>query len=101
MNVSAVSSIARSGMNAAQQHLDTAAHNIANEATDGFRRQSVTQRELPGGGVTTTVEQAQTIGHDLPTDIVQQMSSSYTFEANLRTIRTQQDMLGTLLDMKA
>jgi flagellar hook protein FlgE len=99
--MNAVSSIALSGLSAARQHLDSSAHNIANGQTQGFRRELVVQRELPDGGVTTTTEQAQTSGNDLDTDLVQQMSATYTFEANLHTIRTQQDMMGTLLDMRA
>lgn len=96
-----VSSIALSGMNAARQNLDSAAHNIANGQTDGFKRQLVTQRELPGGGVTATVETAQSIGSDLPVDMVHEIEATYSFKANLHTMRTHQDMMGTLLNLKA
>ncbi|MES2089953.1 MAG: flagellar basal body rod protein [Pseudomonadota bacterium] len=99
--MNSVSSIALSGISAARQHLDAAAHNIANGQTQGFRRQEITQRELPDGGVTTSVEQAQSIGQGIDTDIVEQMSASYSFDANMHTIRTQQDMMGTLLNMTA
>ncbi len=97
--MNSVSSIALSGMSAARQHLDTTSHNIANGLTPAFRRQEVHQRELPDGGVTTSIEQAQSIGQGIDTDIVEQMSATYSFDANLHTIRTQQDMMGTLLDM--
>ncbi|RZI83311.1 MAG: flagellar basal body rod protein [Rubrivivax sp.] len=99
--MNAVSSIAMSGMSAARQQLDSSAHNIANGQTANFKRELVVQRELPDGGVTTTIEQAQTSGNDLDTDLIQQMSATYSFQANLHTIRTQQDMMGTLLDVQA
>lgn len=99
--MNAVSSIARSGMTAALQQLDSSAHNIANGQTTNFKRELVTQRELPNGGVTTTVEQSQAIAHDLSGDIVQQISATYSFQANLHTVRTQQDMMGTLIDLHA
>ena len=99
--MNSVSSIALSGMSAARQHLDAAPHNIANGQTQGFKRQIVNQRELPDGGVTTSIEQAQTIGQGIDTDIVKQREASYSYNANLRTIRTQQDMMGTLLNMRA
>lgn len=99
--MNAVSSIARSGMTAAIQHLDSASHNIANTQTPHFRRETVSQRELPNGGVATTVQQTQTVGNDMAQDIVQQISSTYSFKANLHTIRTEQDMMGTLLNLRA
>jgi flagellar hook protein FlgE len=99
--MNAVSSIARSGMTAAIQHLDSAAHNIANAQTPHFKREVVSQHELANGGVATTVQQTQTVGNDLSTDIVQQISSTYSFKANQHTIRTEQDMMGTLIDMQA
>jgi len=95
------SSIAISGLAAAQLRLDASSHNIANWQTPNFRREEVTQRELPEGGVTATIEQAESTVPKLNTDIVEQIQAGYTFDANLRTLRTEQDMLGTLIDLKA
>jgi len=100
MGLSAISS-ALSGMGAARDRLDVASHNIANAQTEGFKRQIVTQRELPQGGVTTTIEQAQSVVQRLPTDMVEQMKAGYTFDVNARTLRTQQDMIGTLVNLRA
>ncbi|MFT7401271.1 MAG: flagellar hook-associated protein FlgK, partial [Hydrogenophaga sp.] len=53
-SVSSAHAIGLSGMRAAQQRLDTHAHNIANAATPGFQRQTVVQTAQPGtGGVNT------------------------------------------------
>lgn len=99
--MNAVSSIARSGMTAAIQQLDSASHNIANTETPKFQRETVSQRELPNGGVATTIKRTESVGNDTAQDIVQQMSSTYSFKANLHTIRTEQDMMGTLLNLRA
>jgi flagellar hook protein FlgE len=37
----------------------------------------------------------------LAEDVVQQMSASYSFKANLLTLKTHDSMLGSLLDLKA
>src|SRR5688500_4534182 len=49
--MNSLSSIAQSGIGAAALRLDSAAHNIANGQTPGFRRQVVQQEALPEGGV--------------------------------------------------
>lgn len=81
--------------------LDAAGNNIANSQTPGYRRQSVSQEEDSQGGVSTTVERAAEPGENLAQDIVDQMSASYSFKANLRVVKTQDEMLGALLDVKA
>ena len=40
-------------------------------------------------------------GENMAEDMVQQMVASYSFKANLRVIRTQDEMLGSLLDLHA
>jgi flagellar hook protein FlgE len=99
--------IGLSGMRAAQARLDSSAHNVANVQTPGFRRQQVTQSEsAAGGGVDVQVQQAALAGGpdgfaDLAGDLVEQRISLYSFAANLRTVRTQDDMLGSLLNTQA
>ena len=64
----AVSSIARSGMTAALQQQDSAAHNIANSQTPHFKRENVSHRELANGGVATTTERTETVGNNVSAD---------------------------------
>jgi flagellar hook-associated protein FlgK len=97
-----------SGMRAAQLRLDTSAHNVANAQTPGFQRQVVTQTAQPGlGGVDAQIGQetaGDAAGGDfgrLAEDMVAQRMSVYSFAANLRTVETQDRMLGTLLDARA
>ena len=94
-------STALSGMNAALSHLDAAANNIANSQTPGYRRLAVEQQASAGGGVTTTIVQADAAGPSLAEDIVSQMNASYVFKANLRVLQTEHSLLGALLDEKA
>lgn len=104
--VSSASAIGLSGMRAAQQRLDTHAHNIANAATPGFQRQTVVQTAQPGaGGVIASVRRepagGSEFGTQLAEDLVGQRVSLYSFAASLKTVQTQDDMLGALLDIKA
>lgn len=98
--------IGLSGLRAAQTRLDTAAHNLANAQTPGFRRHAVQQTAVPeAGGVQAQVlredaEQAGDLGH-LVEDLVEQRQALYSFAANLKTIVTEDRMLGSLLNAKA
>lgn len=100
------SAIGLSGLRAAQTRLDTSAHNVANAQTPGFQRHSVQQTAVAGqGGVQTQVqrEPAEQPG-DLSTlaqDLVEQRMALYSFAANLKTIETEDRMLGSLLSTRA
>ena len=104
-----ISSIGLSGMRAAQMQLDTTAHNVANAQTPGFQRQSVALTAQAGtGGVTARIAQEPPAIEGggggvarLAEDMVAQRMSVYSFSANLRTVETEDRMLGALLDAKA
>ncbi len=99
--MSAISSIAVSGVQAASTRIDVAAHNVANAQTPGFHRKQVHQHSQETAGVVSSVGQAQEVGPDLAADLIEQKSASYQFKANLKTIQTQDQMMGSLLDLKA
>jgi flagellar hook-associated protein FlgK len=96
-----ISSIALSGLNAAQARMSNSAHNIANALTPGFRRQVVAEQTAPNGGVTATIERAPSQGDALAEDLVALKLAQHLFTANLKVLRTQDQMLGTLLDETA
>ena len=96
-----IAAIGLSGMNAAQAQLSSAAHNIANAQTPGFRRQLVQQESLPQGGTRVQLGSAQTEQSDLAADLVAQRQALYAYKANLRSVQTESDMLGSLLDDRA
>ena len=85
--MTSISSIALSGMNAAQAQLDSSAHNIANLATPGFHRQEVVQTAQSGGGVAATLTQSSAEGSSLEADVVSLLQARNAFIANL-DIRT-------------
>jgi flagellar hook protein FlgE len=99
--MNSLSSIAQAGIGAALLRLDAAANNIANAATPGYRRQFVLQESEAGGGVAVSVGRVPGEGENLAEDLVQQMVAAYAFKANLHVIRTQHEMLGSLLDVTA
>ncbi len=92
------SAIALSGMNAAGIGLQASAHNIANLATRGFRREVALQASSPLGGVTASLARAPGPGNSLDTDVVGLLRSKDSFLANLAVFRAGDRMLGSLLD---
>jgi flagellar hook-associated protein FlgK len=99
--MNAVSSIALSGLQAAQTRIGSAAHNVANAVTPSFRRQLVAQQTAPNGGVTATIERAPLPGDALAEDLVALKLAQHLFTANLKVLRMHDQMLGTLLDVQA
>lgn len=101
MNISAnISSIG-----AHQSFLNTNANNIANVNTDRFVPTDTTITNNESAVVANhtkaqdnTSLQSQT---NLTKEIVDQMSIQKATEANVKAIRTQDDILGSLLDIKA
>ncbi len=91
-------SISLSGMNAAQSRLAAAAHNIANQSTPGFKRQTVQASTVPEGGVKTSLGTAPEAGNALVNDVVDQLQAKHSFAANLAVFKTRDRMLGTVLD---
>lgn len=101
--MASLSSIGSSGLQAAQLRLDASANNVANANTPGYRRQALAQQAVAdSAGVRATVErEANEKGVALEQEAVEQMSATYAFKASLQTIKTQDQMLGSLLDVKA
>ena len=99
--MNAISSIALSGLHSAQTRMGSAAHNIANAVTPSFHRQVVAQQAVPGGGVATTIERSPVAGDAMIEDMVALKLAQHLFSANLKVLRTQDQMLGTLLDEQA
>ena len=99
--MNSITSIALSGLQGAQLRVASAGHNIANAMTPGFRRQVVAQQAVEGGGVETMIERSPLIGDALAEDLVTLKLSEHLFKANLQVLRTQDRMLGTLLDESA
>lgn len=96
--MTALPSIALSGMAAAQSALGAHAHNIANLGTSDFTRSGTVQTALPQGGVMSRPARLATPGHALEADLVGQLQAKNAFLANLAVFRTGDAMTGALLD---
>ena len=99
--MNAISSIASSGMQAAQTVMRTSANNVANASTVGFQRQEVRQTVQAQGGVEATVKAADEKKASLEADVVSQLQAKNAFLANLKVFKTNDAMAGALLDRKA
>jgi flagellar hook protein FlgE len=98
--MASLTSIALSGLSAAQGALQVSANNIANSSTERFRREQLVQTSREGGGVDTKVVQAAEPGSALEADVVAQLQAKNAFLANLAVFKTSNQMAGALLDKK-
>ena len=99
--MSSISSIASSGLQAAQLRLDASANNIANMNTPGYRARQVAQQAAAQGGVDARVQRANTSGVSLEKEVVDQLAAKQAFLASVQTLRTGDAVLGALLDVRA
>lgn len=93
--------MAVSGLQAAQTRLQVSAHNIANSQTEGFQRLQVEQSSQAGGGVGTQATRSSQPSAGLEADVVAQLQARNAFLANLSVFKTQDAVLGTLLNAQA
>jgi flagellar hook-associated protein FlgK len=97
-----LASIASTGLQASQLRVGASAHNVANMNTPGFRRHAVVQEALPGGaGVQAAVHRQPQEGVVLEQEAVEQLSATYAFKANLQVLKAEDQMMGSLLDVRA
>ncbi len=99
--MSSTAAIALSGMSTALTALGSAAHNVANADTDGFRRELARPRTFEGGGVTIDVGRADVAGPALERDVVAQLAAKNAFLAKLAVFRTADAIAGSLLSLRA
>jgi flagellar hook protein FlgE len=99
--MASISSIALSGMNAAQVQLNVSANNIANMNTPDYKRQAANLKSQPQGGVQASVSTTSDTGDNLAADIVGQLQAKNAFLANLAVFKTHDKMVGALFNEKA
>ena len=116
--VNTVYNAAISGLQAASLKLKVSANNVANANTDGYQKQQVTTR-TGTYGVEVKVEKVSTVespnnnqsGDELRSDapsnvdvaeeLLEMKAAQNLFEANLKTLNTNDNMLGRILDIEA
>jgi len=94
-----ITAIAGSGMRAAQQGLQVAAHNVANLATPDAARLQLERTSLADGGVQTRTVVAAGDASPLA-DLIGARSQVLAFAANAALIRRSDEMLGSLFDRR-
>ncbi len=109
-------SAALSGIQAGGRILGVSAHNIANSLTENFKRTQSVLEESPAGGVIVSLTTDYRPGPQLPTgedpftfregsnveieeEIIHSLEASNLIEANLATVRVQDKLLGSILDI--
>lgn len=97
--MSPISTIALSGMKAAQSRLGVSAVNIANLGTEDYRRRELVSTAQAGGGVSVSVGVAPQPGSALVEDVVAQLAAKNQFLANLAVFRASVHRRGSLLDI--
>nr|WP_320133448.1 flagellar basal body rod C-terminal domain-containing protein [uncultured Holophaga sp.] len=100
--------IGLSGLNAASLGTAVTANNIANANSSGYKAKRLDLEDQAGGGVKASQlseSQESTVpggsNVDYATEMVNLMTQSGSYSANLETLKTQDEMLGQIMDMKA
>ena len=106
-----------SGLSAFQKKMDVTANNVANVDTDGFKKSRAIFQEGSNSGVTVSIQQVDTPGLvrevirndgieevessnvDLAEELTDTISTTVAYSANTKTIKAQDEMLGSLLDI--
>jgi flagellar hook protein FlgE len=106
-----------SALHAYRKKMSVMANNVSNVQTDGFKKSRVTFSESKSGGISANVEKVDTPGIpkesirddkivetessnvDLAEELPEMISTKTGYKANLKTLRTQDDLLGSLLDI--
>jgi len=110
---------ALSGLTALQKKLEANANNVANLNTDGYKKTRVTLQAQEPQGIEAIAQQIQIPGPmvyeqtsagetlveksnvELSEELPSMMLSRRFFQANLKTVQIQDEMLGSLLDIKS
>jgi flagellar basal body rod protein FlgG len=110
--------IALSAIRSLFTKLDVTAHNIANANTGGFKKSRADFQEVAPGGVKVSIRTVDTPGSPLPPaegeteyqessnvsleeEMVNLITTRYAFSANLKTIKAEEEMQKSLLDIYA
>lgn len=93
--------ISVSALSAYTTRLNVTANNVANMNTEGFRPSEATTSESANGGVSATIRHLEIPEVDITKEMVDLIITEIGFKANLKAIRTEDDLAGSILDIKA
>jgi flagellar basal body rod protein FlgG len=115
--MSVISGIALSSLRALDKKMEVTTNNVANANTDGFKKTRVEFQETYPQGVTVTLskldepgatvtdeisgELKETSNVSLEEEMVDLITTPFQYKVNLEVIKTEEEMQGMLLDIKA
>ncbi len=106
-----------SGLQAFSKQISTSTNNVANALSDDFKASRAINTQGENKQVTSTITRTNTPGPlvedplkndgslkelsntDIAEEMVQQISASQGFKANVKAIQTQEETMGSLLDI--
>ena len=106
-----------SALNAYKTKMEVTAHNVANVNSEAFKKSKATLKEGANGEVQVEIDRVDTPGHryqeiqgdqlvekessnvNLEDEIPSMIVTRNAYEANLKTLQTHNEMLGSLLDI--
>jgi flagellar basal-body rod protein FlgC len=114
--MTAVLNTTLSALDAYGKKLDVTANNIANVNTDGFKKSRATFQEADSSGVVVSISKVNTPGSPIPSEdgtgksressnvdlaeeIVNLQTTKHGYQANLKTLKAEDEMLGSLFDI--
>lgn len=110
---------ALSGLQAFGTKLHANANNVANSSTEGYKRTQVTLADQNPNGVRAVVRKSENAGPmvytetnnglelieqsnvDISNELPDMMLNTNFYKANLRTLQAADELLGSVLDLKA
>lgn len=110
---------ALSALNAFSTKINSNANNVANIQSEGFKKTRVTNKETENGGVKAVVDTVDTPGMirmeetsngtemvelsnvDMAQELVDSNLNTRFYQANLKTISAEDEMMQSVLDLKA
>jgi flagellar hook protein FlgE len=115
--MSLVINVAMTALRALDKKMEVTADNTVNANTDGFKKSRVDTQEAYPAGVKVTLSRTDTPGTPLPAEegsldpressnvsLEEEMrdliTTRYQYRANLEVIRTEDEIQGTLLDIR-
>jgi flagellar basal-body rod protein FlgC len=115
--MSVIAGIALSGLRALDKKMEVTANNVANAQTDGFKKDRVEFQETYPAGVKVTLskpdeqgavvtdeccgELKETANVSLEEAMVDLITTPFQYKLNLQVLKTEDEMVKALIDIKA
>lgn len=97
-----INSVAVSALDAGRIRFAVTANNVANMNTEGFKPSTVVQGDNKTGGVrVSAIKEQGTDEVDFSREAVEMITASEGLKANIKVLQTHDEMLKTILDIKA